>query len=214
MPNAIRVTLAGAIALILAAACSAPGVSPSPSPSQPPATATPAPTSTVAPTAATTEWVVFYARHLEDPLAVTVIGPAAAGDPVSELRTRLELLARANPRGPGVSFNVVPAAKARLAGVAIGGDLATLDYTVPGDDWGINPSTACFSRNRVMPAVSTAADPRRGKFASVVRGPPTLVASLLYPYLRAMLILIVLGLVMIVVGALMLLAPTRGPALA
>ena len=140
MRNAVRVTLIGAIALIVAAACSAPIVSPSPSPTQPTATATPAPTSTAAPTASTTEWVVFYARDLEDPVPVTVTGPVAASDPVSDLRTRLELLARANPRGPGESFNVVPVAKARLAGVALGGDLATLDYAVPGDDWGINGS--------------------------------------------------------------------------
>src|SRR5687767_7156122 len=136
MRNAIRITLAGAIGLILAVACSAPVVSPTPSPTQPPATATPAPTSTVT----TTEWVVFYARDLEDPVPVTVNGPAAASDPITQLRTRLELLARANTRGPGESFNVVPAAKAQLAGVELGGDLATLDYSVPGDDWGINGS--------------------------------------------------------------------------
>jgi spore germination protein GerM len=136
MRNLIRLTLAGAIGLILAVACSAPVVSPTPSPMQPRATATPAPTSTVT----TTEWVVFYARDLEDPVPVTVMGPVAASDPISQLRTRLEVLARANTRGPGESFNVVAAAKAMLAGVTVGGDLATLDYSVPGDDWGINGS--------------------------------------------------------------------------
>ena len=140
MRSAIRVTLATVTAVIFAAACSTPVVSPSASPSSSVASPTPGPTSTVVPTSSPAEWVVFYARDLDDPVAVTVIGPAATSDPASQMRTRLELLARANPHAPSESFNVVPSAKAKLAGVALGGDLATLDYAVPGDDWGINGS--------------------------------------------------------------------------
>jgi hypothetical protein len=119
------------LATVVLSACTAPQVI------IPTATATATVGTTTSPSAS---WTVFYARDLDDPIAVTVRGPSVPADPAARVKTRLELLASARVDGPDGSFNVVGATKTRRARVMITGDVVSLDYDVPGDDWALHGS--------------------------------------------------------------------------
>lgn len=124
---------AAGLALALAlAACAAPVAQPSTPP------ATPAPTPSAVPSCCT--WTVAFARDLATPLQVSLPGPVPATSVSARVQQRMELLAAGPRSADGGAFNVLPGMKARLAAVTVSGDLATLDYQVPGDDWGLNGS--------------------------------------------------------------------------
>ena len=125
----------GAIALfgLIASACLAPIAAPSLSPSESPSAQTTATPFGV--------WIVYYARDLADPLARSIIGPPPAATATMRLRQRFELLAAASGSEAGGAFNTLASMRARLASVTVLADLATLDYSVPHDDWGVDGST-------------------------------------------------------------------------
>lgn len=107
---------------------------------RPTATPSPADTASASPTVATTGWTVFFARDLATPVAVTVTGPAPAASVELRVRQRMDVLAAAPPSRDGGAFNVLARMTARLASVAVASGLATLDYSTPSGDWGIDGS--------------------------------------------------------------------------
>ena len=92
------------------------------------------------PSLATAVWVVYFARDLASPAPVMLEGPVPGAGIEQRLRQRMELLAGGARSRDGGAFNVLASMKARLASVAVAGDLVTLDYLVPEDDWGLNGS--------------------------------------------------------------------------
>ena len=107
---------------------------------RPTATPSPADTASASPTVATTGWTVFFARDLATPVAVTVTGPAPAASVELRVRQRMDVLAAAPPSRDGGAFNVLARMTARLARVTVASGLATLDYSTPSGDWGIDGS--------------------------------------------------------------------------
>ena len=86
--------------------------------------------------------IVYFARDRQRPIAVAM--PGAGLGLTAEERIASRLLALASPPSmPAIAgaFNVVPESRAQLANVSIIGDLVTIDYAVPDDDWGISGST-------------------------------------------------------------------------
>jgi spore germination protein GerM len=83
---------------------------------------------------------VYFARDGQSPLAVYLPGAGIGATPEDRIRSRLVAL----ETGPGVvmpdAYNSVRDASAKLDDVRIAGDLVTIDYRVPGDDWGVNGS--------------------------------------------------------------------------
>ena len=96
--------------------------------------------SSATPAAATATWVVYFARDLADPLPVTLEGPPPRASVDLRVRQRMELLASGPRSRDGGAFNVLPGMRARITSVTVAADLATLDYLVPEDDWGLNGS--------------------------------------------------------------------------
>lgn len=128
--------LAAGLAFALAlAACTTSVAGPTTSPA--PVTA-PSPTLTPAPSCC--DWAVDFARDLAAPVQVSLRGPAPAATVGERVQQRMELLASGPRSADGGAFNVLPGMTARLATVTVSGDLATLDYRVPDDDWGLNGS--------------------------------------------------------------------------
>jgi spore germination protein GerM len=84
--------------------------------------------------------VVYFARDGQLPLAVYLPGAGIGATAEERIRSRLVAL----ETGPGVvmpdAYNSVRDAKAKLESVRIAGDLVTIDYRVPDDDWGVNGS--------------------------------------------------------------------------
>src|SRR5690242_9060947 len=134
--EADRMKLAAGLVVALAlAGCAASVARPTASPASattPPLTAAPAPSCC--------GWTVDFARDLAAPIQVDLQGPVPAATIGGRVRQRMEALAAGPRNADGGAFNVLPAMKARLAAVSVSGDLATLDYEVPGDDWGLNGS--------------------------------------------------------------------------
>lgn len=89
--------------------------------------------------------VVYFARDGGPPLAVHLPGAGIGATAEERIRSRLVAL----ETGPGVvmpdAYNTVRDAKAKLDDVRVGGDLVTIDYRVPDDDWGVNGSTRLLS---------------------------------------------------------------------
>lgn len=126
--------LAAGLALALTlAACTAPVAQPTAPP-----TATPALTPSAVPSCC--RWEVAFARDLGSPVTVQLPGPVPAATVDRRVQQRLQLLASGPRSADGGAFNVLPGMTARLATVTVSGDLATLDYSVPGEDWGLNGS--------------------------------------------------------------------------
>lgn len=128
--------LAAGLALALALAACTTSVA---GPTTPPAPAT-APSPTLTPAPSCCDWIVDFARDLAAPVPVSLRGPAPAATAGGRIQQRMELLASGPRSADGGAFNVLPGMKARLATVSVSGDLATLDYRVPDDDWGLNGS--------------------------------------------------------------------------
>lgn len=122
-----------ALLTLLLTSCAAPVAQP---------TATPPPTETAAPSpiSASADWTVYFARDLATPVALTVHGPAPAATIELRIRQRMDVLRGAPQSHDGGAFNVVARMTARLASVTVAGGLATLDYSVPTGDWGIDGS--------------------------------------------------------------------------
>jgi hypothetical protein len=95
----------------------------------------------VAPKARPDHSVAYFARDLDAPLAVFLEGAGIGATPEERIRSRLVALENGPSRAGADAFNVVAAMKARLRSVTIAGDLVTIDYRVPGDDWGVNGSS-------------------------------------------------------------------------
>jgi spore germination protein GerM len=86
--------------------------------------------------------VAYFARDQDVPLAVFLEGAGLGATPEQRIWSRLVALENGPTRAGAEAFNVVAAMKARLRSVTIAGDLVTIDHRVPGDDWGVNGSTA------------------------------------------------------------------------
>ncbi len=109
----------------------------------------------VAPEVRPDHTVVYFARDLLAPLAVFLPG-AGSGDTAEE-RVASRLLALENgPSMVGDAFNIAAGMKARLRSVTIDGDVAVIDYGVPGDDWGVSGSASI--RALVQQLVFTASE--------------------------------------------------------
>ena len=127
------------LAFVLAA-CSQPLASPTPTASSSPA-ATPSALATVSPAAGIDHAVVFLARDRLPPVARHLNGAGAGGTAEARIFSRVDALWAVSPLYEG-EFNVVRQSKARVAKVTVQGDLATVDFTVPNDDWGLGGSAA------------------------------------------------------------------------
>jgi len=131
----MKIVAACALVVFAVVSCTAPAARPSAPPT--PSVTTVAPAS---PSPATASWVVYFARDLANPVPVTLEGPAPGAGIELRVRQRMELLANGPRSRDGGAFNVLPGMTAHLATVTVASDLATLDYLVPGDDWGLNGS--------------------------------------------------------------------------
>jgi len=87
---------------------------------------------------------------------VTVTGPAPAASVELRVRQRMNVLAAAPPSRDGGAFNVLARMTARLANVTVASGLATLDYSTPSGDWGIDGSA--MLRAFVQQVVYTASE--------------------------------------------------------
>ncbi len=94
----------------------------------------------VAPNARPDHSVAYFARDQDAPLAVFLEGAGLGATAEDRIRSRLVALENGPTRAGADAFNVVATMNARLRSVTIAGDLVTIDYRVPGDDWGINGS--------------------------------------------------------------------------
>jgi len=99
--------------------------------------------------------VAYYARDEGGPVAVFLEGAGRGATPEARVTSRLVAL-ESGPAQSGDAFNVVASMKARLQSVAISGDLVTIDYRVPADDWGVNGSASL--RALVQQLVFTASE--------------------------------------------------------
>jgi hypothetical protein len=147
-----RIGLA-ALALIVASACGSTAVQPTPTPPAT-ATSTASPSMSATPSPAIDNSLVYFARDRLPPVGVHVAGADAGVTPEQRIRARLDALyAAAAPVG---LFNVARAVKAHVASVAVNGDLVTIDFSVPGDDWGTAGSTG--TRAFVQQIIYTASE--------------------------------------------------------
>jgi hypothetical protein len=142
-----------AFALIVASACGSTGVEPTPTP-PPTGSVTASPRPTASPSPAIDHGVVYFARDRLPPVAVRAAGAGAGATAEQRIRTRVETLFTA--AAPVGLFNVVSAAKARVSTVVVNGELATIDFSVPGDDWGTAGSTG--TRAFVQQIIYTASE--------------------------------------------------------
>ena len=110
----------------------------------------------VAPNARPDHSVAYFARDLGPPVAVFLEGAGVGPTPEARIASRLVALENGPREIPGDAFNVVAAMKARLRSVTIDGDLATIDYRVDADGWGVGGSAAI--RALVQQLVFTASE--------------------------------------------------------
>jgi hypothetical protein len=100
--------------------------------------------------------VAYFARDLELPVAVFLEGAGVGASPEERIRSRLVALENGPARIESDAYNVVATMRARLRSVTIAGDLVTIDYHVPNDDWGVNGSASL--RALVQQLVFTASE--------------------------------------------------------
>lgn len=110
----------------------------------------------VTPLARSDHSVAYFARDLDLPVAVFLEGAGIGASPEERIRSRLIALENGPARFEPGAFNVVATMRARLRSVTIAGDLVTIDYLVPDDDWGVNGSAAL--RALVQQLVFTASE--------------------------------------------------------
>ena len=115
------------------------------------------PTTSPTPTVALDRVQVFYTKADADPVAVPVF--VRSGDTIeSRLRARFDALIAGPALGPGGSFNLLAGSEMRIGTISTDRDLATLDFLVTADDWGLNDAAAV--RAFVQQVVFTATDER------------------------------------------------------
>ena len=100
--------------------------------------------------------VAYFARDLDVPVAVFLEGAGVGVAPEERIRSRLVALENGPARVEPYAYNVVATMRARLRSVTIAGDLVTIDYHVPDDDWGVNGSASL--RALVQQLVFTASE--------------------------------------------------------
>lgn len=100
--------------------------------------------------------VAYFARDLDLPVAVFLEGAGVGASPEDRIRSRLIALENGPARVEPDAFNMVATMRARLRSVTIAGDLVTIDYHVPDDDWGVNGSASL--RALVQQLVFTASE--------------------------------------------------------
>lgn len=120
---------------ILASSCGSVTTEPTPAPVHSSAPTAPAsPSARVAPTTLDHD-LVYLARDRLPPVALHIDGAGQGSTAQARILARLTALFTARPAAAGL-FNAAAAAKARPRAVTIAGDVATVDFAVPGGDWG------------------------------------------------------------------------------
>jgi spore germination protein GerM len=115
-----------------------------------PVATTPTPTTNPAPTPTPTQTaqatplpgkldhqLVYFARDRLPPTARHVDGAGLGETPSDRIRSRLQALATATSSRSD-EVNAVASSKAVVGSVSVSGHVATVDYNVPGGDWGLN----------------------------------------------------------------------------
>lgn len=125
--------LVATAAIAWSAACGS-TVTPDPSPNAPTATPSSVPTALPTTSPSIDREVVYFARDRLPPVAAPIAGAGAGSTSEERILSRLRALFTAI--APADLFNVASRARARPSSVSIAGDLATVDFTVPGGDWG------------------------------------------------------------------------------
>jgi spore germination protein GerM len=110
----------------------------------------------VTPSARTDHSVAYFARDFGLPVAVFLDGAGIGASPEERIRSRLVALENGPVRIDPDAYNVVATMRARLRSVTIAGDLVTIDYLVPGGDWGVAGSASL--RALVQQLVFTASE--------------------------------------------------------
>ena len=130
-----KLLTASLTALLLAASCGTATDRPTPTPSATASTTVqPTASPTPAPSALAGHEIVFFARDRLPPVAAKVNGAGTGATAGSRILSRLGALF--TTQAPAGLFNTTLAAKARPATATVDGDLVTVDFTVPGGDWG------------------------------------------------------------------------------
>jgi len=142
-----------ALGLIIASACGSTAIQPTPTP-VPTESTTASPSATASPSPAIDHGVVYFARDRLPPVAARVTRAGAGTTAEQRIHSRLDALV--TTAAPVSLFNVASAVKARVAAVTVTGDLATVDFSVPGDDWGIAGSAG--TRAFVQQIIYTASE--------------------------------------------------------
>jgi hypothetical protein len=110
----------------------------------------------VTPSARPDHSVAYFARDQGLPVAMFLEGAGIGNSPEERITSRLVALENAPARLDQDAFNVVATMRARLRSVTIDGDLVTIDYHVPDEDWGVDGSTSL--RALVQQLVFTASE--------------------------------------------------------
>lgn len=131
----VRVLLPASIAMVIVvASCGSAVVPATASPiATPTATSSHTPTASELPRAVDHDRV-YFSRDRLPPVAAHVDG--AGRGPTAEARILARLRALYEARAPAGLYNAVAPTKARPQVVTVSGDLATVDFAVPGGDWG------------------------------------------------------------------------------
>lgn len=139
---------------VVASACGASTVQPSPTPTAT-VTTQPSPTAStsLAPTALDHD-VVYFARDRLPPVAAHVDRAGTGATAEARILSRLGALLTAD--APAGLVNVAKTTKARPRAATVSADLVTVDFTVPGGEWGTAGSTG--TRAYIQQLVYTATE--------------------------------------------------------
>lgn len=156
------------------ASCGTPSTVPTPTPTPDPTVTTTA-SPTASPILTVTNDVIYFARDRLPPVGVHVPGAGAGATPAERIRSRLGALF-VTP-APSGTFNTALAATARPAAVNVDAGLAVVDFTVPGDLWGVAGSagTRAFIQQLIYtiteePGVDRALITQNGGQMAIVSG--------------------------------------------
>lgn len=170
-----RMVSASVIALIAAAlaTCGTPYTTPTPTP-DPTASASATPSASPMPTV--THDVVYLSRDRLPPVGVHVAGAGVGNTPAERIRSRLDALFVTPPQ-TGDLFNTALTATARPAAVSVDAGLAVVDFSAPGDLWGVAGSagTRAFIQQLIYtiteePGVDRALITQNGGQMAIVNG--------------------------------------------